>query len=586
MSAAPWSLHVLSEVLAAFTVGSPTALRDVVSRVAEAVDAEITAIVRQGGFALCVGLEDRDKPALAAAVAERLPLLNLGGAPLHLYWAPLDGGDWMVVGRFREDYTLEERALLRAMGRSIQLSTQVLAALEAEQEALRAEQKAKELAIREATIDSLTGLPNRRFLLTHLAEGLARCGGRGEPLGLLFIDLDRFKHINDVFGHSTGDAYLQAVGEAINDFRDHDIFVGRLAGDEFIVIVAAASLEILKHLAENILKCLDRPWTIGGRVLQYSASIGLALAEPGDSPQDLLDRADLAMYSIKQKTPGGYAFFEPYMLDQARRKADLETEIRRALRGDELISFFQPIISAAHGGVVGFEGLARWLHPGRGLLAPEDFIEVAEEAGLLRDLDARILRDACFSLSGWRCVQEGFCPRLSINISAASLQDASLIERVTDTLAASGFQAENLLLEVTETSLVKDVERARHNIVNLKRMGVRLAVDDFGTGYSSLRYLRQFPVGMLKIDRSFVSGLGENHDDDIIIETIILMAGSLGIQVVAEGVETSSQRSILSGLGCDFFQGYLLGRPLDGPMSELLFARSERRLLQLGPEAF
>ena len=258
MSAAPWSLHVLSEVLAAFTVGSPTALRDVVSRVAEAVDAEITAIVRQGGFALCVGLEDRDKPALAAAVAERLPLLNLGGAPLHLYWAPLDGGDWMVVGRFREDYTLEERALLRAMGRSIQLSTQVLAALEAEQEALRAEQKAKELAIREATIDSLTGLPNRRFLLTHLAEGLARCGGRGEPLGLLFIDLDRFKHINDVYGHSTGDAYLQAVGEAINDFRDHDIFVGRLAGDEFIVIVAAASLEILKHLAENILKCLDR----------------------------------------------------------------------------------------------------------------------------------------------------------------------------------------------------------------------------------------------------------------------------------------------------------------------------------------
>jgi len=587
MSTAPWSLHVLSEVLAAFTVQSPTALRDVVSRVAEAVDAEITAIVRhQGTFELCVGLEDQDKPVLAAAVAERLPVLSLAGALLHLFWSPLDGGDVMVVGRFREDYTLEERALLRAMGRSIQLSTQVLAALKAEQEALRAEKEAKHLAIREATIDALTGLPNRRCLLAHLGAGLAdRSGGR-DQLGLLFIDLDRFKHINDVYGHSTGDAYLQAVGLALGHFRDSDTFVGRLAGDEFIVIVANTDQGILTDLAERILKCLNQPWVIGGRVLHYSASIGVALAEPDDRPQDLLDKADLAMYSIKQQGPGRYACFEPYMLDQARRKADLETEIRSALRHDEVISFFQPIISAAHGGVVGFEGLARWLHPGRGLLAPIDFIEVAEEAGLLRDLDARILRDACFSLTGWQSVQQGFSPRLSINLSAASLQDPALIERVADTLAASGFEARNLLLEVTETSLVKDVERAQHNIVNLKKLGVKLAVDDFGTGYSSLRYLRQFPVGMLKIDRSFVSGLGQNHDDDVIVETIIRMAASLGIQVVAEGVETADQRTILCRLGCDFLQGYLLGHPLDSPMSERLFARSERRMLQLGRDTF
>jgi EAL domain-containing protein (putative c-di-GMP-specific phosphodiesterase class I) len=220
------------------------------------------------------------------------------------------------------------------------------------------------------------------------------------------------------------------------------------------------------------------------------------------------------------------------------------------------------------------------------LLAPEDFLEVAEEAGLLRDLDARILRDACFRLTDWQCVQQGFSPRLSINLSAASLQDPVLIERVADTLAASGFEARNLLLEVTETSLVKDVERAQHNIVNLKKMGVKLAVDDFGTGYSSLRYLRQFPVGMLKIDRSFVSGLGQNHDDDVIVSTIISMAASLGIQVVAEGVETADQRTILCGLGCDFLQGYLLGKPLDGPMSERLFVRSDQLLLQLGKDDF
>jgi diguanylate cyclase (GGDEF)-like protein len=587
MSTAPWSLHLLSEVLAAFTVQSPTALRDVVSRVAEAVDAEITAIVgAQGTFQLCVGLEDQEKPLLAAAVAERLPVLSLGGVLLHLYWAPLDGGDVMVVGRFKEDYTLEERALLRAMGRSIQLSTQVLAALRAEQEALRAEKEAKDLAIREATIDALTGLPNRRSLLARLGAGLALSSGEREQLGLLFIDLDRFKHINDVYGHSTGDAYLQAVGEALGHFRDNNTFVGRLAGDEFIVIVDHTDLRLLMDLAERILKRLDQPWMIGGRVLHYSASIGVALADSADRPQDLLDKADLAMYSIKQQAPGRYACFEPHMLDQARRKADLETEIRSALRHDEVISFFQPIISAAHGGVVGFEGLARWHHPGRGLLAPEDFIEVAEEAGLLRDLDARILHDACFSLTGWQCVQQGFSPRLSINLSAASLQDYALIERVADTLAASGFEASNLLLEVTETSLVRDVERAQYNIVKLKNMGVKLAVDDFGTGYSSLRYLRQFQVGMLKIDRSFVSGLGQNHDDDIIVETIIRMAASLGIQVVAEGVETADQCSILAGLGCDFLQGFLLGRPLDSLMSERLFARSERRLLRLGPDAF
>jgi EAL domain-containing protein (putative c-di-GMP-specific phosphodiesterase class I) len=250
------------------------------------------------------------------------------------------------------------------------------------------------------------------------------------------------------------------------------------------------------------------------------------------------------------------------MQQQARRKADLEAEIRQALRFGEFTTFFQPIVSAVHSGVVGFEGLARWRHPHRGLVDPDGFIEVAEEAGLLRELDARILRDGCFSLAGWNSVQQGFSPRLSINLSAASLVDPALVGRVTKVLAESGFDGRNLLLEVTETSLVTDVERAHRNIVDLNRLGVRLAVDDFGTGYSSLRYLRQFPVGMLKIDRSFVSGLGHDHDDEVIVETIIRMAASLGIQVVAEGVETASQQTILRQLGCDYLQGYLFSKPI------------------------
>jgi len=586
MSEAPWSLHLLSEVLAAFTVQSPNALRDVVSRVAEAVDAEITAIVRHGSFLLCVGLDEHDKPSLAAAAEERAPELVLGGVVLHLYWAPLEEGDAMVVGRFREQYSLEERALLRAMARSIQLSTQVLAAVKAEQEALRAEKEAKNLAIREATIDALTGLPNRRCLLAYLADRLAHPSGRSAQLGLLFVDLDRFKHINDVYGHGTGDAYLQAIGQALAQWRDQDTFVARLAGDEFVVVAGVDQPELLNELAERILKCLDQPWLIGGRTLHYSASIGLAVADPGDRPQDLLDKADLAMYSIKQAGPGRYACFEPSMQQQARRKAELEAEIRQALRLGEFTTFFQPIVSAVHSGVVGFEGLARWRHPHRGLVDPDGFIEVAEEAGLLRELDARILRDGCFSLAGWNSVQQGFSPRLSINLSAASLVDPALVGRVTKVLAESGFDGRNLLLEVTETSLVTDVERAHRNIVDLNRLGVRLAVDDFGTGYSSLRYLRQFPVGMLKIDRSFVSGLGHDHDDEVIVETIIRMAASLGIQVVAEGVETASQQTILRQLGCDYLQGYLLGRPGNCSTSEGVFERSELRLLQLGGDAF
>ena len=586
MSTAPWSLHLLSEVLAAFTVQSPTALRDVVSRVAEAVDAEIMGIVRQGEFVLFVGLEDQEKALLEAAAAERTPMLTLSGGCLHLYWAPLNQGDSMVVGRFREEYSLEERALLRAMARSIQLSTQVLAAVKAEQEALRAEKQAKELAIREATVDSLTGLPNRRCLLAYLADRLAHRASRPGELGLLFIDLDRFKNINDVYGHGTGDAYLQAIGVALGQFRNEDIFLGRLAGDEFVVVAAMAEMDKLCRLAEQILKRIEQPWSINGRTLQYSASIGLALAEPGDGPEDLLDKADLAMYSIKQKGPGRYACYQPFMREQARSKADLEAEIRHGLRTDEFTTFFQPIISAAHSGVVAFEGLARWRHPQRGLLDPIGFIGVAEEAGLLRDLDARILKDGCFCLAGWSSVQQGFSPRLSINLSAASLVDSALVERVAAVLDESGFDGHNLLLEVTETSLVSDVERAQRNIIELKRLGVRLAVDDFGTGYSSLRYLRQFPVGMLKIDRSFVSGLGHDHDDEVIVETIIRMASSLGIQVVAEGVETADQQSILSQLGCDFLQGYLLGRPGNGHASEQVFERSEIRLLQLDRDAF
>ncbi|MEB3200811.1 MAG: bifunctional diguanylate cyclase/phosphodiesterase [Synechococcaceae cyanobacterium] len=575
MSPAPWSLHLLSEVLAAFTVGSPNALRDVVSRVAEAVDAEVTAILRGERILLCTGLNREEQQQLIAARPQRQGELDLAVGQLHLFWVPLDGDELLVVGRFREAYDLEERALLRAMGRSIQLSTQVLAAVKAEQEAMRAEKQAKEAAIREATIDHLTGLPNRRLVLRQLAERLSCGRSRSGIPAVLFIDLDRFKQINDAHGHRVGDRYLQEVGRLLRDLIRSDDLVGRLSGDEFVVLTTTSGLQEAGDLAGRILWHMHhQPLRVGGRRLPSSASIGIALATADDTPETLLENADLAMYSIKERRAGGYACFDQTMRQQVRERARLEAELREGLPRGQVLAHFQPIVSAAHGGVVGFEALARWQHPRHGLLSPERFIGVAEEAGLLRELDTVVMESACRQIGRWSSAREGILPRLSINIAATSLADPMLSERIRAMLADSPLESRQLFLEITETTLVEDVASSFRNINELKRQGVRLAIDDFGTGYSSLRYLKRFPVGILKIDRSFVDGLGHDSEDDVIVETVIRMARSLGIEVVAEGVETQSQAGILRRLGCHYLQGYLYGHPAGSACSEALYHQS------------
>jgi diguanylate cyclase (GGDEF)-like protein len=582
MSTAPWSLHLLGEVLSAFSLDKPTALRDVVSRVAEAVDAEITAILRQGGFTLCTGLTAEEQPLLQALAGNRPATFELAASTYHLYWAPLGPDDLLVVGRAHEPYNLEERALLRGMGRSIQLSTQLLDAVQAEKEALRAEKLAKEKAIREATIDHLTGLPNRRKLLRHLSQMLAAPQVREGHLALLFIDLDRFKQINDLHGHKAGDQVLRLVASHLRSLTRANDVVGRISGDEFLMICLLRDPSDAERLAARILEALLRPLRSQGITFNSAASVGIALAAPGDTPETLLDNADLAMYAAKQQGRGRFARYQPGMREHIEERHRLEAELRQGLASDQLRAWFQPIVSAAHGAVVGFEALVRWQHPQRGLLTPDRFLGVAEESGLLREIDGAMLRDACRQICRWPSSQEGILPRLSVNISAGSLAHPGLADAVRDVLQDCDFPAQKLFLEITETTLVEDVASAYANIRDMARMGIRLAIDDFGTGYSSLKYLKRFPVGILKIDRSFVNGLGDSPEDDVIVETVISMARSLGLEVVAEGVETEAQASWLRFGGCHYLQGYLFGAPADGTRSEALYRQSLNEQLGIG----
>ncbi len=580
MTTAPWSLHLLSEVLSAFTVDSPTALGDVIHRVAEAVDAEIVAIVRDAALRLCTGLTAEEQPSLQALVEARAPSLLIHDRLYHLFWVPLGPEGLLVVGRASEPFDLEERALLRAMGRSVQLSLQVLAAVQAEKEALRAEQRAKEEAIREATLDHLTGLPNRRMLLRCLQERLAS-EPRSGVLALLFIDLDGFKQINDLHGHRAGDQVLKAVGTHLRHLVRRQDLVGRISGDEFLMITQVRDPASAQGMALRILERLRQPMRFKEVRFTANASIGIAVAEPGQASETLLENADMAMYAAKQSGSGRFVVFEPPMRQRLEEQHRLQQELRLGLDRGEIRAWLQPIFSAAHGGLIGFEALARWQHPQRGLLTPNLFVPAAEEARLLPELDAAVMLDACTEIGSWPCTRDGLAPHLSVNVSALSLADPQLQSRIRSSLERSRFPGEHLFLEITETTLVEDVASADANIKAAEDLGIRLAIDDFGTGYSSLSYLRRFPVGMLKIDRSFVDGLGREAEDEIIIETVIRMASSLGLEVVAEGVETQQQAEMLRALGCHYLQGYLYGRPAAPPICRELYERSLHQQLRV-----
>ncbi|MEZ5143712.1 MAG: PAS domain S-box protein [Acidimicrobiales bacterium] len=416
----------------------------------------------------------------------------------------------------------------------------------------------------EATHDPLTGLPNRTLLLDRLDLALARSKRRGNGLAVLFCDLDHFKVVNDGMGHSVGDRLLVAVAERLRQQLRPGDTVSRFGGDEFVILCEDLDdVEDAISVAKRVDHALNQPFRLGEDDLHIGVSIGIALTEKGDGhPEALIRDADAAMYRAKAKGRNRYQVFEVDMWEQAVDRLDLERALRRALGRGELELHYQPIVDLRTGKVLAVEALMRWHHPDRGLLSPDQFMNVAEETGLIVPMGGWVLAEACRQLQAWKDVLPDLAVSVSVNLSARQLDHPDLVAVVDDALRASGLDGGRLHLEITESVLMEDVERSRHTLARLTELGVHVAVDDFGTGYSSLSSLRRFPVDRLKVDRSFVDGLGDEPEDTAIVAAIVNLAHTLGLQATAEGVETERQRHALEDLGCDSAQGYLLARPL------------------------
>ena len=407
--------------------------------------------------------------------------------------------------------------------------------------------------------DGLTELPNRAALVERLDELLT--GAEPGQVSVLFIDLDNFKVVNDSLGHGVGDELLRQVAGRLRDaMRDTDR-VARFGGDEFVVLVDGGVDPAA--VAERLRRSVQRPVIVGEHELVVTASIGFAVNSSSDlTADDLLRDADAAMYRAKAAGRDRVEAFTDETRAASIAAFQTSNELRRGLERAEVVPYFQPIVDLGGGQVVGFEVLARWLHPDRGLLVPGQFLPMAEDAGLIVDLGGRILRDALAQLARWRAVGLPFAScSLSVNVATQQLIDGRFLDLVHDALGESGIDADSLWLEITETALMADTNAAGRALRDLRGLGLHLSVDDFGTGYSSLTYLKRFPVESIKIDRTFVAGLGLESDDTSIVEAVVRLGHSLGLSVVAEGVETPLQLTRLRELGCDRGQGYLFGRP-------------------------
>jgi diguanylate cyclase (GGDEF)-like protein len=412
-------------------------------------------------------------------------------------------------------------------------------------------------ALHQAFHDPLTDLPNRALFLDRLELGLSRVQRSKSKLAVLFLDIDRFKIVNDSLGHAAGDELLREVAaRLVASIRPGDT-AARFGGDEFAILLEdVEGVMSAEQVALRILGALRAPLSIAGRELFISASIGIAM--DASSAGDMIRDADLAMYRAKAEGKGRHAVFEPAMHVAVVERADLEADLQRVIERDELVLHYQPIVALGNRAIVGVEALVRWRHPTRGLVEPEAFIPVAEETQLMADLGRWILTEGCREVAAWRTIRP---LRLSVNLSAVQLHSADLLAAtVSEALAESGLPPEALVLEITETALMRDVTETIACLRALKELGVLLAVDDFGTGYSSLDYLRRFPIDILKIDKAFVDDLGAG--DATLAQAIIDLGESFELQVIAEGIEHESQRQRLLELGCSHGQGYHFSKPM------------------------
>ncbi|WP_454761256.1 putative bifunctional diguanylate cyclase/phosphodiesterase [Caulobacter segnis] len=428
-----------------------------------------------------------------------------------------------------------------------------------------AERKRAEAQIaRLAHYDPLTELPNRVLFQKSLTDALARRARKGDQLAVHFIDLDRFKTVNDTLGHPLGDALLREAAERLRGCVREGDTVARLGGDEFAVVQSGLKdMGGATRLAGRIVEAMSQPFDLQGHHVVIGASVGVAAApSDGEDADELLKKADMALYRAKADGRGAFHFFERAMDEQLQARRALELDLRRALTAGEFELFYQPLYNLGAEQVTGCEALLRWRHPDRGMVSPADFIPLAEEIGLIVQLGEWVLRTACAEAAKWPSHV-----RLAVNLSPAQFRDRGLVRTVVSALAASGLPAQRLELEITESVLLQDSQANMQMLHDLKALGVRISMDDFGTGYSSLSYLRSFPFDKIKIDQTFVRDILEDSDAMAIIKAVLDLGSSMGIVTTAEGVETLEQLNALRGQGCAEIQGYFISRP--APASEI-----------------
>ncbi|WP_281277662.1 putative bifunctional diguanylate cyclase/phosphodiesterase [Nocardia pseudobrasiliensis] len=420
--------------------------------------------------------------------------------------------------------------------------------------------------------DDLTGLANRRALLEHMEERLRP--GHSGPVATFFLDLDRLKALNDFLGHTAGDNFIQALSARLREHLDPADMIARLGGDEFVIVPAKPMDAVAAELeATRLQQVISRRVTVGGETVSRGASVGVALGIPGETTvADVLRRADHALLSAKSGGGNGVAVFTDAMRAQFELQDDVELNLRSAVSDGSLILHYQPEVDLRTGRIVALEALVRWQHPTRGLLPPGAFVGVAEATNLAGELGRWVLRNACKQFAQWRSHGLASNVVIRINVSPVQLVSLDFVESVEDVLREYGIDGSSVCLEITEHVVVQDLTRTQVTLRGLKRMGLQIAIDDFGTGYSSLSHLKALPVDAVKIDRGFVQRLGVSTDDLAIVKSIVGLAGSFGLGVVGEGVETAVAARTLVGLGCYRAQGFLIARPIPAEEVEVHLA--------------
>jgi len=496
------------------------------------------------------------------ALLVTIPIISIIYFTYHKY---LD--DIRNTAEIAEKAERERAELERERAEQAELHVEELSRHIAEQDRIsKALEENKEHFRHAAYHDALTGLPNRPLLIDHLKLAIERSKLQHDHLfAVLFIDLDRFKNINDSLGHNTGDQLLVAIAARIGECLRPSDTIARLGGDEFAILLdGLEDWTIATSVAERIQNELLKPFSLNGHEVYTTASIGIRLSIDGrEDAENMLRDADTAMYRAKDNGKSRHELFHSSMHTRAVALLKLENDLRRAIEREEFCVHYQPIIALETEALVGFEALVRWNHPERGLVTPDEFISLAEETGLITEIGLWVLREACTQLRTWQSTLGRESLTMSVNLSGKQLTQTNLIKEIESTLRQTDLNPTWLRLEITESVVMENAELATNTLLQLRKLGVHLSIDDFGTGYSSLSYLHRFPVNTLKIDGSFISRMAKGDENSEIVRTICTLANNLGMEVVAEGVETREQLELLRGLKCEYGQGYLFSKPLD-----------------------